>query len=83
MKNRIQVQWPNGTKTFCEVGRLWLEEGKKNGVYIPTGCLNGSCGACEIEINGKVIRSCDHFIDSNLYKNNEVIKIDFHNDPYW
>ena len=79
----IKINWPNGKSSNCSPGDEWLNAAFEANVEIPTGCLGGSCGACEIEINGKVIRSCDSTIDSKLLIKNEVIKVDFYNDPYW
>jgi aerobic-type carbon monoxide dehydrogenase small subunit (CoxS/CutS family) len=35
-----------------------LAAAREAGVTLPTGCLGGSCGACEIEVNGRVVRAC-------------------------
>tara|TARA_Y100001978_G_scaffold90604_1_gene81220 strand:+ start:270 stop:428 length:159 start_codon:yes stop_codon:yes gene_type:complete len=48
--------------------------------YIPTGCLLGSCGACEIDVNGETIRPCVKNIE---YKNDAHLNIDFTSDPFW
>ena len=53
----IPVQWPDGRETEAEVGQDWLVAATDAGVNIPTGCMGGSCGACEIEVNGKVVRA--------------------------
>ena len=55
-KERLNIEWPNGQKTFSEPGKAWLSVAREAGIVIPTGCLTGSCGACEIEVNGKVVR---------------------------
>jgi ferredoxin len=39
-------------------GTSWLAAARSAGVTLPTGCLGGSCGACEIEVNGRVVRAC-------------------------
>ena len=51
------MRWPDGHTTQETVGSDWLQAAAKAGVAIPTGCLGGSCGACEIEVNGKVVRA--------------------------
>ena len=76
----IHIEWPNGSRSLVRPGQDWLVEAKKAGVYIPTGCLNGNCGACEIEVNGKVIRAC---INSVPISNKKGLKVDFFYDPYW
>ena len=53
---------------------------KKAGLEIPTGCLTGSCGACEIDVNGETVRPCISNISS---KNNCSLKISYTTDPFW
>jgi ferredoxin len=36
--------------TLAEVGEGWLEVAARAGIEIPTGCLSGSCGACEVDV---------------------------------
>ena len=81
MKNNIiKITWPNGAKTFAQEGDSWLSAAKNAAQLIPTGCLSGSCGACEIEVNGRVIRACVSSIEK--YREKEL-KVDFFYDPYW
>ena len=54
----VTVRWPDGRITEEPVGRDWLVAARDAGVPIPTGCLGGSCGACEIEVNGRIVRAC-------------------------
>ncbi len=49
-------------------------------INIPTGCLLGSCGACEIDVNGETIRPCVKNIE---FKNNLYLNIEFTYDPFW
>ena len=79
-KNNLEINWPNGTTTFVSKGAEWLSEAKKAGLNIPTGCLGGSCGACEIDVNGKTLRACINKIDS---KDDVLLKVSFSEDPYW
>ena len=76
----IDVQWPNGRKSSCTKGDDWLRAAELAGIQIPTGCLGGSCGACEIEVNGQVIRAC---ISSIPETSAAVLKVEFATDPYW
>ena len=76
----LEIQWPNGKTSKAIPGEGWLTEAKKAGTYIPTGCLTGSCGACEIEVNGKVIRAC---ISNVTMNKNKKLKVEFADDPYW
>ncbi len=74
------ILWPNGEVTFAIIGEEWLEAAKEAGVCIPTGCLTGSCGACEIEVNGEVIRAC---INSIPQSDREELNVEFFYDPFW
>lgn len=76
----VKIQWPNGVTSLSKIGNLWLEEARANGITIPTGCLKGSCGACEIEVNGKVVRACISKINNDI---EEKIKVELYYDPYW
>lgn len=76
----IKIEWPNGHYSYAKPGTDWLKLAKEEGVVIPTGCLGGSCGACEIEINGKVIRSCVSNVPEEA---SGEIKVEFAKDPYW
>ena len=79
-KNYLKIKWPNGLTTYEQEGISWLKAAKNADQLIPTGCLNGSCGACEIEVNGKVIRACV----SNIHKNKEtLLHVELFYDPYW
>ena len=77
---KVEIEWPNGYILCSEAGSDWLDICKEAGIDIPTGCLKGSCGACEIEVNGKVLRACIH----NIYNSNEkILKVDLFTDPFW
>jgi len=54
----VTIHWGDGLSHRTKVGQDWLQAAREAGVTIPTGCLNGSCGACEIEVNDTVIRAC-------------------------
>ena len=81
MKNsKIKIIWPNNIETFVSEGEDWFTNAEKAGIEIPTGCLTGSCGACEIEVNGKTVRACVSDIKSNkkCFLNVALIT-----DPFW
>jgi len=44
---------PDDVTVNAEVGEPMLEVAKRAGIFIPTGCLMGSCHACEVEIEGE------------------------------
>ena len=76
--NTVKINWLNKKSSRCSPGIEWLKAASYANIEIPTGCLGGSCGACEIEVNGEVIRAC---IETVPDKKN--LKVDFVSDPYW
>ena len=81
MKNsKIKIIWPNNIETFVSEGDDWFLSAEKAGLEIPTGCLTGSCGACEIDVNGKTVRACVSDIKSNK---NSLLKVSLTTDPFW
>ena len=79
-KKTLKIRWPNKLTTIAEEGDDWFEKAQKAYLEIPTGCLVGSCGACEIDVNGKTVRPCLKNIE---YKDNTYLKIEFTTDPFW
>ncbi len=80
MENKkVKIIWPNGKTTICLTGDDWFKASYDANINIPSGCLGGSCGACEIEANGEVIRTCINKIPENI----DIIKVEFPSDPYW
>ena len=79
-KTQIQIRWPNNNETYVSEGDDWFSTAKKAGLEIPAGCLTGSCGACEIDVNGKTIRACISNIKS--YKES-LLKVSLTTDPFW
>tara|TARA_Y100001968_G_scaffold327109_1_gene371496 strand:+ start:479 stop:712 length:234 start_codon:yes stop_codon:yes gene_type:complete len=77
MKN-IKINWPNNKSSNCSPGVGWLKAAHDANIDIPTGCLGGSCGACEIEVNGEVIRACIENVP-----NKKELEVEFFSDPYW
>lgn len=49
---------PDDVTVNAEVGEPWLQVAERAGVNIPTGCLMGSCHACEVEIEGQADPIC-------------------------
>ena len=76
----IKVIWPNNKETFVSDGDDWFSSAEKAGLEIPTGCLTGSCGACEIDVNGETIRACITKISS---KKEQVLNVSLTTDPFW
>ncbi len=81
MKNsKIKIIWPNNNETFASEGDDWFLSAKKAGFEIPSGCLTGSCGACEIDVNGETIRACISDIKNNK---KGLLKVLLTTDPFW
>ena len=81
MKNsKIKIIWPNNNKTYASEGDDWFSTAEKAGLQIPTGCLTGSCGACEIDVNGETVRACISNIQNNK---KSLLKVSLTTDPFW
>ena len=78
--SKVEIKWPNGKSTEVNSGTNWIDAALEAGVSIPSGCLNGSCGACEIEVNGEVHRAC---ISKVPDISSNYLEVDFSVDPYW
>ncbi len=79
-KSKFKISWPNDIHTFACEGEDWFLMAKKAGLEIPTGCLTGSCGACEIDVNGETIRPC---ISNIKNKKHCSLRVSFSTDPFW
>ncbi len=79
-QTNIRIIWPNKNETSASEGDDWFSTAKKADIEIPTGCLTGSCGACEIDVNGETIRACITNIKS---KKNQILKVSLTTDPFW
>ena len=76
----IKVLWPNNIETFVSEGDDWFSSAEKAGLEIPTGCLTGRCGACEIDVNGETIRACISEIKNSKQC---ILKVSLTTDPFW
>ncbi len=79
-EKNIKVIWPNNKETLVSEEDDWFSSAEKAGFEIPTGCLTGSCGACEIDVNGVTLRACISNIKGN--KKN-LLKVALTTDPFW
>lgn len=71
---------PDNVITEAEAGEPILEVASRAGVFIPTGCLMGSCHACEVEIaDGDVICACISAVPAG----EEELIINVYSDPVW
>lgn len=71
---------PDDVTVNAEVGEPLLQVADRAGVSIPTGCLMGSCHACEVELdNGETVRSCLASVPSGR----DSLTINLFFDPTW
>ena len=75
---KVTINWPNNKSSNCSPGVEWLKAAYDANIEIPTGCLTGSCGACEIEVNGEVIRACIATVPEK-----KKLEVEFFSDPDW
>ena len=67
-------------ESYAFEGDDWFSSAEKAGLEIPTGCLTGSCGACEIDVNGETVRAC---ISNIEVKKGSQLNISLTTDPFW
>jgi len=71
---------PDDVTINAEVGEPMLQVAERAGVFIPTGCLMGSCHACEVEIDdGTPICACI----SSVPAGRKELTINLYTDPNW
>jgi ferredoxin len=71
---------PDNITIEAQAGEPLLEVAKRAGVFIATGCLMGSCHACEVELDdGSSICSCI----SSVPANTKHLTIHLYSDPVW
>lgn len=77
----VQVRFlPDDITVEAQPGEPMLEVAKRAGITIPTGCLMGSCHACEVELeDGEPICACISAIPAG----NESITISLYTDLGW
>jgi ferredoxin len=77
---QVTIHWPGGGRSEVAAGSEWLTTARDAGLLIPTGCLGGSCGACEIEVNGTVVRACISKVPASR---SGALRVELASDPYW
>ena len=77
----IKVKFlPDDVTVEAQVGEPLLDVAERGGVFIPTGCLMGSCHACEGELgDGTPICACI----SSVPGNTDELIINLYSDPVW
>ncbi|MEB3260217.1 MAG: 2Fe-2S iron-sulfur cluster-binding protein [Cyanobacteriota bacterium] len=71
--------WPTGARTTVASGTAWLAAARAANCPIPTGCLGGSCGACEITVNGDTVRACVSVVPAS----EQPLTVESWDDPAW
>lgn len=80
MSVRLVHFLPDEVTVEAEVGEPMLDVADRAGVFIPTGCLMGSCHACSVEIeDGEVVRACI----SSVPPGREKLTVNLFSDPTW
>ncbi len=79
-KAAVTIHWPGGRISRAQAGQDWLDAAAQAGLTIPTGCLGGSCGACEIEVNGATERACIARVPASPAG---PLTVAWASDPYW
>ncbi len=78
----VQVRFlPDDIVIEAEPGEPMLTVAERAGVFIPTGCLMGSCHACEVELDsGIAVCSCI----SAIPRQTDTLTIYLYDsDPLW
>ena len=77
----IQIQFmPDNITVDAQPGEPLLTVANRAGITIPTGCLMGSCHACEVELDdGRTICSCISTVPSGR----SHLTIHLFSDPSW
>ncbi|MEC4805954.1 MAG: 2Fe-2S iron-sulfur cluster-binding protein [Jaaginema sp. PMC 1080.18] len=71
---------PDDVTVTAEVGEPMLTVADRAGVMIPTGCLMGSCHACEVELaDGTSVCACL----SSIPAGQAEVTINLYSDPLW
>ncbi|MBU6353910.1 MAG: 2Fe-2S iron-sulfur cluster binding domain-containing protein [Cyanobacteria bacterium REEB498] len=76
----VVIHWPNGCRSTAASGIDWLQAAQAAGFSIPTGCLGGSCGACEIDVNGQTVRACIATVPASR---SGELRVELSVDPSW
>jgi ferredoxin len=72
---------PDDVIVVAEIGEPLLQVASRAGVTIPTGCLMGSCHACEVEVEGKADPICACI--SAVPPGQAEMTINLYVDPTW
>jgi ferredoxin len=80
----IQVSFqPASVTVQAQPGEAWLAVAARAGIVIPTGCLAGSCGACEVELEAEDLHEVCRTCISNVPHGQLDITVFLLQDPTW
>jgi len=75
----VQVRFlPDDITVTCEPGQSLYDVATRAGIFIPTGCLMGTCHACEVELNGEAVCACITSIPKQALTTVQLL-----DDPAW
>lgn len=77
----VQIRFlPDNVIVEAEAGEPLLQVAERSGIFIPTGCLMGSCHACEVELgDGTPICACITAVPQTEGE----LTINLYSDPVW
>ena len=76
----VQVHFlPDQVTVEAQAGEPLLGVAERAGVCIPTGCLMGSCCACEVEVGGDSVRACITAVPAGQ----SDLTVNLFTDPSW
>lgn len=77
----VQIHFlPDDIMIEAEPGEPLLEVARKAGVFIATGCLMGSCHACEVELDDEIpVCACISAVPIGI----RSLTINVYADPVW
>ena len=71
---------PDDIAIAARPGEPLLDVAERAGVFIPTGCMSGSCHACEVELaDGRAICACISAVPAS----DAELTIHLYSDPVW
>ena len=76
----FKITYLNNIDSYGYEGDDWFLIARKAGFQIPSGCLTGSCGACEIDLNRQTVRP---LLTSIMHKNECSLKVSLTSDPFF
>jgi ferredoxin len=71
---------PDNITVEAQAGEPLLDVAERGGIFIPTGCLMGTCHACEVELDDGInICACITAVP----RGKEELTIHLYSDPTW